>query len=128
MAALLSTVAAAFIALPLLGYIVVFVIVKLAVKKHRRAVLTAVDASAPLFLVSVYFLISVIWNIPHWSIVLILILLSAAAAFLARLKARPKDKFPDIIRFFWRFLFLIFFFSYVLLLLIGLINSIITAL
>ena len=41
MAALLSTVAAAFIALPLLGYIVVFVIVKLATKKHCRAVLTA---------------------------------------------------------------------------------------
>ncbi len=127
MAALLSTVAAAFIALPLLGYIVVFIFVKLATKRHRRAVLAAVDASVPLFVASVYFLISVIWNIPHWMIILILILLASPAAFLTRLKAGAK-KGVQTFRYFLRFLFFIFLFSYILLLVIGLLKSIILAL
>lgn len=125
MSALLSNLAAAFVAIPLLGYVVVFVITKLATKQHRRAVKTASDLSAPLFIMSVYYLISVIWKTPFvWTVFILLLLLGAARAF-ARWIVHGKSRFfSKFIRVYWRSTFLLFFFVYFLLMLIGLVRSV----
>lgn len=128
MSALLSNIAAAFITLPLLGYIIIFIITKQALKHHRRAVHTAIDGSAPLFVISVYYLILVIWEESLLWLILVILILMGAAVTIAHWKVRGEIVFPRIFRAFWRLTFLVFFFAYSLLLIVGLLESIGTAL
>lgn len=124
MSALLSNIAAAFITLPLLGYITIFVITKQAFKQHRRAVKMAIDGSALLFVISVYYLILVIWDKSLLWLILVMLILIGAAVSVAHWKVRGEIDFPKIFRAFWRLTFLVFSFAYLSLLIVGLLKSI----
>lgn len=124
MSALLSNIAAAFITLPLLGYIIIFVITKQASKQHRRAVKMAIDGSALLFVISVHYLIVVIWGKSLIWLILALLILIGAAVTVAHWKFRGEISFPKVFRAFWRLTFLVFSFAYLSLLLVGLLKSI----
>ncbi|GIN61421.1 hypothetical protein J27TS8_14140 [Robertmurraya siralis] len=119
-----SNVAAALITIPILGYIIIFVICKQATKQHRRAVQMALDGSTLLFIISVHYMIMTIWNKSLLWLILILILLIGAAVVLLHWKIKQEIDYHKVFKGFWRFNFLVFFSAYIILLIIGIVRSI----
>ncbi|WP_019152894.1 DUF3397 domain-containing protein [Robertmurraya massiliosenegalensis] len=119
-----SNVAAAFITIPVLGYIIIFVICKQATKQHRRAVQMALDGSTVLFMISVHYLILTIWNKSFLWLILILILLIGVLVVFLHWKVKQEIDYSKVFRGFWRFNFLVFFSAYTVLLVIGIVRSI----
>ena len=56
MSEVISSIIATFVTIPLLGYIIVFVISKLFTKNHRKSVKIAIDITTLLFVISVIIL------------------------------------------------------------------------
>lgn len=124
MSAFLSNFAAALITIPILGYIIIFVVSKQITKKHRRAVQIAIDGSTLLFIISVHYLIMVIWEISLlWMILLLILLVGVLVAFL-HWKVKEEIDYQKVFRGFWRINFLLFFSIYTVLLIIGLVQSV----
>lgn len=124
MSALLSNVVAALVTIPILGYILIFVISKQITKKHRRAVQIAIDGSTLLFIIAVHYLIMTIWEISLlWAIILLILLIGILVAFL-HWKVKEEIDYQKVLRGFWRFNFLVFFSIYTILLIIGVVQSI----
>lgn len=120
MAEFISTVAAGFVTVPLAGYLIIFIVSKHLTKNHRRSVHRAIDFTTLLFIIAVHFLITIIWGKSFlWLIMLILIVL-ALTFVVIHWKYRQEIDFPRVFRGFWRFNFLLFFFAYLILILLGL--------
>ncbi|MDF1506690.1 DUF3397 domain-containing protein [Robertmurraya sp. DFI.2.37] len=119
-----SNVVAALVTIPILGYIIIFVICKQVTKQHRRAVQMALDGSTLLFIISVHYLIMNIWNKSFLWLILILILLIGVAVVLLHWKIKQEIDYQKVFRGFWRFNFLVFFSAYMILLIIGIVRSI----
>lgn len=127
MSAFFSNLAAAFVTLPLLGYILIFVISKQITKKHRRAVHIALDGSTLLFIISVHYLIMTIWKISLLWVILLIIISVGVIVVLLHWKVKEEIDYQKVFRGFWRFNFLIFFSAYMVLIIIGIIQSVTAA-
>lgn len=127
MSVFFSNIAAAFVTIPILGYILIFVISKTITKKHRLAVRIAIDWSTLLFIISVHYLIIAIWKISLLWVLLLLIILIGVVVAVLHWKLKEEIDYQKVFRGFWRFNFLIFFSLYTILLIIGLVQSIVNA-
>lgn len=124
MSAFFSNIAAAFITIPILGYIIIFVVSKQITKKHRRAVQNAIDGSTFLFIISVHFLIMAIWEISLLWMILLLVMFIGVGVVLLHWKVKEEIDYKRVFRGFLRFNFLVFFSLYSILLMIGIVQSI----
>jgi hypothetical protein len=124
----LNTVFSAFIAtlvtIPLLGYLAVFIISKQITKKHRRSVHIALDVSTFLFILSVHFLIIVIWNQSYLWMILLSLLVTAVIFVIIHWMVKQEISLRVMFKGFWRFNFLLYFTVYVILIIIGLVQRV----
>lgn len=127
MSEVISSIIATFVTIPLLGYIIVFVISKLLTKNHRKSVKIAIDITTLLFVISDYYFIKAIWGISLFWLILLIMVIIAIAFVVAHWKINHEIHFIKVFKGFWRFNFLFFGFIYILLLIYGLILRIIMA-
>lgn len=124
MVSFFSTVIATFVTIPLLGYLLVFVISKQITKKHKKSVHIALDVTTLLFIISVHYLILAIWEQSLLWIIFLLLLFLAIIFVLLHWKIKHEINLPIVFKGFWRFNFLLFCTAYVVLTVIGLVQSI----
>ncbi|WP_404331407.1 DUF3397 domain-containing protein [Mesobacillus maritimus] len=124
MTGFLSVAAATLVTLPLVGYLLMFIFSKQLTKNHKRSVQRAIDFSTLLLIISNHFLIVVIWGKSYlWLILLILIIL-AIIFVLYHWKVRQEIEYTRVFKGYWRMNFLLFFFSYVVLIIYGIVQRV----
>lgn len=120
MSELFANVIAAFITVPLLGFIVIYFVSKKIFKNSRRAFHLAIDWSTILLILSVNQIIFVLWQKSFlWAIFLVLILVALVFVFI-HWKTKHEIVFQPIFKGFWRMNFLLFFTAHLFLLILGL--------
>ncbi|WNS77071.1 DUF3397 domain-containing protein [Bacillus sp. DTU_2020_1000418_1_SI_GHA_SEK_038] len=119
-----SSIIATFVTIPLLGYFLVFIICKQVTKQHKKSVHMALDVSTFLFIISVHYLILAIWEQSFLWVIFLSLLVLAIIFVLLHWKIKHEINLPLVFRGFWRFNFLLFFTAYVVLTVIGLIQSV----
>ncbi|MBY0120803.1 DUF3397 domain-containing protein [Bacillus sp. S/N-304-OC-R1] len=124
MVSFFSSIIAAFVTIPLLGYLLVFILCKQITKKHKKSVRIALDVSTLLFIISVHYLILAIWEQSFLWVIFLLLLVLAIIFVLLHWKVKHEINIPLVFKGFWRFNFLLFFTAYIVLTVIGLIQSI----
>jgi Ca2+/Na+ antiporter len=124
MSAIFSSVVATFITVPLLGYILVFVISKQLTKHHRKSVLIALDVTTFFIILAVHYLLLVIWEKSFLWLIIIFIILTAIMFVILHWKTKKEINIPLVFKGIWRFNFLIFMSAYIFLLLYGLIKRV----
>jgi hypothetical protein len=121
---ILSVAAATLVTLPLIGYLLMFIFSKQLTKNHKRSVQRAIDFSTFLLIISNHFLIVVIWGKSFlWLILLVLITL-AIVFVLYHWKVRQEIEYTRVFKGYWRMNFLLFFFSYVVLIIYGVVQRV----
>lgn len=124
MAEVLANIIAAFVTIPLFGFIVVYFIAKKMTKNNRRAVHLAIDWSTVLLILSVHHLILVIWHKSFlWFLLLIMILVALIFVFI-HYKTKSEIEYKAIFKGFWRMNFLLFFSAHIFFAMLGLIQRI----
>lgn len=121
MATFISAIIATFVTIPLIGYIIIFIVSKLLTKKHRKSVGIALDATTLFLIIGVHYLIIVIWEQSLLWLILIVLILTAAVFVILHWKWKQEIYLPKVFKGFWRFNFLLFSFAYCVLLFYGLI-------
>ncbi len=124
MGSIFSSIIATFATIPLLGYLIVFIICKQITKKHRRSVHIALDITTLLFIFSVHHLILTIWEHNYFWLIILFMLIIAIAFVLVFWKIKKEIDFSRVFRGYWRFNFLLFLMAYVVLTIIGLVQSV----
>lgn len=124
MSSVFSAVIATLVTVPLLGYLLVFIISKQVTRQHRRSVHIALDVSTILFIISVHYLIVTIWNQSYLWVIILAMLVIAMVFVLIHWRVKQEINFPRVFRGYWRFNFLLFFTAYVVLVVIGLVQSV----
>lgn len=124
MVSFFSSIIAAFVTIPLLGYLIVFILCKQITKKHKKSVRIALDVSTLLFIISVHYLILAIWEQSFLWVIFLFLLVLAIIFVLLHWKVKHEINIPLVFKGFWRFNFLLFFTAYIVLTVIGLIQSI----
>ncbi|MFD4815341.1 DUF3397 domain-containing protein [Peribacillus butanolivorans] len=119
-----SSLAAIFITLPFIGYILFFIGAKQFTGNHRRSVQFAMDMSTLLFVLSVHYLIITIWDIHILWVIMLIMIVNAFVVVLVHYKVKEEIIFQKVLKGFWRVNFAFFFCAYLLLFSIGLITSI----
>lgn len=116
-----SSIVATFVTIPLLGYIIVFMISKLVTKQHRRSVQMAIDVTTLLLVISVHYFIIAIWDRSFLWFILLIMILIAIVFVITHWKLKHEIQLKKVFKGFWRFNFLLFSFVYIILLVYGLI-------
>lgn len=124
MSELIAFTIATIVTIPFLGYIILFIICKQLTKNHRRSVFMALDWSTLLLIFSVHSLIMVIWDQSFFWVILLVMLIIAVIFILIHWKTKPEIVFLTIFRGYWRLNFLLFFTAYIVLMVIGLVQSV----
>lgn len=124
MISIFSSLFAAFVTLPFLLYVLIFVSVKKVTKKHKKAVHVAIDSSTWLFVLSVHFLIVTIWQVSLFWLILVALLILAILATVLQWNMHGEVELKRVFKAFWRFTFLLFGTLYVTLLFLGIIFSV----
>ncbi|MFE8695288.1 DUF3397 domain-containing protein [Cytobacillus sp. FJAT-53684] len=124
MGSVFSSIIATFVTIPLLGYLLVFIVSKQVTKKHRRSVHIALDVSTLLFIFSVHYLILTIWDQNYFWLIILSMLIIAIIFVIIHWRVKQEINFPLVFRGYWRFNFLLFFMAYVVLTVIGLVQSV----
>ncbi|MBV7503837.1 DUF3397 domain-containing protein [Bacillus sp. sid0103] len=118
----LSSIISIFFALPFLGFIIVFFVLKMFTRNTRKSVHLALDSTTILFIISVHFLIVTIWERSFfWLIILIMILIAMVFVFV-HWKVKEEIILKKVMKGFWRFNFILFLLAYLALTLYGLIH------
>jgi hypothetical protein len=120
MTGFLSGTVAVFVTVPLIGYLVIFILSKQLTKNHRRSVQRAIDFSTFLLIFSVHFLILTIWEKSFLWLILIILLIHAFIIVFLHWKYREEIDFSLVFKGYWRMNFFLFFFAYVVLIFLGL--------
>lgn len=126
MSSIFSSIIATFVTIPLLGYLIVFIISKQVTKQHRRSVRIALDISTLLFVISVHFLTIAIWERSYLWVIILAMIVVAIVFVVIHWKVKQEINFPLVFRGYWRFNFLLFFTAYIVLTVIGLVQSVTT--
>ncbi|RFU71167.1 DUF3397 domain-containing protein [Peribacillus saganii] len=124
MTTVFSWLAATFVTIPLLGYIVFFIIAKQITKNHRRSVHLSMDFSTLLFIISVHYLIQAIWGHSLIWLLLLIMLAVASTVVIAHYKVKQEIIIRKVFKGFWRVNFLLFFCIYFCLVIYGMISRI----
>lgn len=119
-----SSIAAVFITLPFIGYIIFFISAKQFTRNHKRSVQFAMDMSTLLFIVSVHYLIVTIWDKHIFWLIMLIMIANALVVVLVHYKVKGEIIFQKVLKGFWRVNFAFFLCAYLLLFSIGLITSI----
>jgi len=122
--AFLSFIAATFVTIPLFGYLIIFIVSKQVTKQHRRSVHLALDGSTVLFIISVHFLIMTIWEKSFLWLILLSMSFIGIIVVLTHWKLKQEVDFQKVLRGFWRMNFLLFFAAYMVLVIIGIVQSV----
>lgn len=120
----ISSFFATLITIPLLVYILIFVIVKKLTKNHRKAVHLALDLSTIFFILSVHFLVLTIWERSYFSYIFIFMLICAIIFVIINWKVKGEIVITLFFKGFWRFNFLIFFMAYIGLTIYGVVQRV----
>lgn len=120
----LSSIIATFVTIPILGYIIVFVISKVLTKQHRKSVWLALDVTTLLLIISVHFLIIAIWEKNLLWLLLLMMILIAIIFVMIHWKMKKEIQFKKVFKGIWRFNFLLFSLIYIILLIYGLITRV----
>lgn len=121
-----SSFVATLVMLPILSYIIIFIVAKKWIKNHRRSVQMAMDISTIFFIVSVHYLILAIWDKHLFWIILLIVLTIACCVVIVHYKVNQEIKFEKVLKGFWRLNFICFFCVYSLLFIYGVISRILT--
>jgi hypothetical protein len=119
---MLSSIISVFFTVPLLGFIIVFLLSKLITKNSRKSVHKALDYSTILFIISVHFLIVTIFGKSVFWLIILIMILFAMVFVVIHWKAKGEIIFNKVFKGFWRFNFLFFFLAYITLTVFGLIH------
>jgi hypothetical protein len=117
---IISLAAGLLVTIPLAGYLVMFIFSKQLTGNHRKSVHIAIDFSTLLFIFSVHFLIVLIWEESFLWLILLFLIFLAIVFVLIHWKLRQEINFAKVFRGYWRFNFLLFFFVYLILIIVGL--------
>lgn len=121
-----SWVVATLVTLPIIGYIIVFIVAKKWTKNHRRSVQMAMDLSTIFFIVSVHYLILAIWDKHLFWMILLMVLAIACSVVVVHYKMNQEIVFEKVLKGFWRLNFMCFFCVYSFLFIYGVISRIVT--
>lgn len=124
MSIIISNVITLFFVVPILGYILLFVLFKMFTKNHRKSVHRALDYSTIFFILSVHFLVLTIWGKSMLWLILILMSCIGIMFIIIHWKAKGEVMILQVLRGFWRFNFLLFFFAYIGLVFFGMIQRV----
>lgn len=117
----LSWIAASFVTIPLISYILVFTVVKGVTKNHRLAVNWALDICTLFLIFAVHVMISVIWNHSYLWVILLILIGIAILFVMVHWYTKEEFRVGRALRGFWRFNFLLFISAYLLLMIYGLV-------
>lgn len=112
---LMTTIVSLFIALPILVYITVFFIIKKTTGNHKRSVRWSINISTFFFIISVHFLISVIWGKSSFLFLLTFLILIAGVFGWIYWKETGIFDYKKVFKGFWRLSFFVFFAAYIIL-------------
>ena len=117
-------IAATIVTIPVLGFILIYIISRFAIKNNRKSFFLSVDITTVFFLMAVHYLLLVIVGKSMlWLIILILFIAILLTGFMTWRKSHEIDT-VKVLRKSWRFVFLASTVAYFLLLLIGLVQRI----
>ncbi len=120
-----SGLVATLVMLPILSYLIVFIVAKKWTKNHRQSVQIAMDLSTILFIVSVHYLILTIWNKHLFWLILLIVLCIACCVVIVHYKVNKEIVLKKVLRGIWRLNFMCFFCVYFLLFIFGVISRIV---
>ncbi|MBS4177221.1 DUF3397 domain-containing protein [Lederbergia citrea] len=119
MAVIFSSLAAIFVTLPVLLYILIFILTKQLTNNHRKAKSAAMNATTIVLIFSVHFLILAIWAKSLIWIIFLFMLITAIVFTYIYWKIREEIVYPKVFLGYWRLNFLLFSVLYIALLLYG---------
>ncbi|WP_453997129.1 DUF3397 domain-containing protein [Bacillus nitroreducens] len=117
--------AATFVTIPLLGFILVYLICRLMIKNTRKSLFLTIDITTIFFLLAVHYLLLVIVGKSLLGLIILILILAALVIGFITWKNKHEIEIMRIIRKSWRFAFLASTTAYFLLLFIGIIQSIV---
>ncbi|MEC1520959.1 DUF3397 domain-containing protein [Neobacillus niacini] len=126
MSSFISSIITIFLTVPLLGFIMIYVLNKLLTKNTRKSFHKALDYSTLLFIVAVHFLLLTIWGKSFFGLILLILLVIAMIFVVIHWKIKGEIILAKVFKGFWRFNFLIFFLAYVSLTIFGILQSALT--
>ena len=94
----LSAFIATLVTLPIVGYLIIFVVTKRWTKNHRKAVQYGINSSVLLLIVSVHFLIQSIFNMSLLWLVISVALLLSIAVVLVHLRFKEEIQYAKLLR------------------------------
>ncbi|MBW8348641.1 DUF3397 domain-containing protein [Bacillus sp. IITD106] len=119
MLALLSSLAAIFVILPVLLFVLVFFIVKLLTNSQKKAKGAAINITTFVLIFSVHYLILVIWSKSLLWLIILFVLLTAILFTYVYWKVKEEIDYGKVFQGFWRLNFLLFSAIYIGLLIYG---------
>lgn len=120
-------IAATMITLPFAGLILLYIMINVVTKNKKRSFHAAVDLSTILFIISVNYLTVVIWEKSFLSFIILLLLIVAVLFVVLHWKIKQEIDIAKVFKGFWRFSFLLFFISYIVLIVYGVLEIITTS-
>jgi hypothetical protein len=124
MVEVLANIIAALVTIPLLGFVLVFFIVKKITKNKKRAMHLAIDWSTLLLIFSVHHSIFVIWQKSFLWLLFLLMVIVAIIFALIHYKTKSEMEYKAIFKGFWRMNFLLFFSAHIFFVMFGMIQRI----
>lgn len=121
----LAGLLATLVTLPILSYILIFIVAKKWTRNHRRSVQIAMDISTIFFITSVHYIILAIWGKHLFWMILLIVLAIACSVVIIHYKVNQEIVFEKVLKGFWRVNFMCFFCVYSLLFIYGVISRII---
>ncbi|ADU30860.1 DUF3397 domain-containing protein [Evansella cellulosilytica] len=119
-------VIATLVTVPLIGLYLVYIVAVKSTHNKLFAIKLAVDCTALLFMIAVYFIILQIWGFELIWLFILFVLLTATFFTYLHWKMYEDIHIGKIIKGVWRFQFFVFFFLYFILMIYGLISEIVT--
>lgn len=126
MSSLIAGFAATIITLPVIGWLIFYIIMKLITNDNKKSFFFAVNISTFLLIFSVHFIAKEIWGQSFLGIILAVLIGIAMVFVFLHWKFRQEIQFRRVMRGFWRFSFLLFFSAYIILVIAGLVNSVLS--
>ncbi|MCM3726051.1 DUF3397 domain-containing protein [Neobacillus cucumis] len=122
MSTIFSSVLTVFFAIPVIGTILVFTVIKITLKTTKKALHMALDYTTIFYIISVHFLIVTLWDKSFfWLIILVMIVIAMVFIFV-HWKVKEEIIVKRIWKGFWRFNFILFFFTYFVLTFYGIVS------
>ncbi|RFB19161.1 DUF3397 domain-containing protein [Bacillus sp. HNG] len=117
-------IAATFVTIPLLGFVLVYLISRFIIKSTRKSFFLSVDVTTVFFLIAVHYLLLVIVGKSMLWLILLILLMSILIIGYMTWRKNHEIETVKVLRKSWRFVFLASTVAYFLLLLIGLVQRI----